>query len=869
MMPTTGAFAMLGKTFAHYVILEQAGAGGMGVVFRARDETLQRDVALKLPATQSFSDQEARARILREARAASALNHPNICTIYEVGEFNGQPYIAMEYIAGEALNRRIPPNGMPTETVLDLGAQIADAMDHAHSHGILHRDLKSANVRMTTTGQLKVLDFGLAVNLKDESLEGLTRSTQLDSGNVAGTLAYIAPELLQGKTADVRSDIWSLGVLLYEIAAGTLPFHGRTGFELTTAILRESPPALPTHVTPGLRAVITRCLAKDPDHRYQRASEIRAAMEALQSDTGVTPRARAAAAEKSKAMYALAAAILVAAAAGVFLLYGRLSKSGGRMPAGGKLRLFISTDADLSGPALSPDGKMVAYVQGSEGKEDLYVSRLAGGEHVRLTNDDSQKDDPQFSPDGEKIAFVRHAANSSQSELCVIPALGGTIVPLVQGAETPAWSPDGARLAFILRRPGQPEALATSAADGSDMQILLKGDDVYPFFGRLSWSLDGSMLAISRNRGGMNRDIWTLPAHGGTPVLFTKDAQGVVSDSPIFASDGRGIIHRSTRGGASNLWWQSLGDEPPVQLTSGPGPDSTPSVARNGTIAFLNSRSRNSLLLYSLSDGRTTTVLTDSSRLWAPVFSPDGKDVAYSRDQPDGSWHLWMVPAEGGAVRQVTSGKVPEIYPRFAPDGKTVFFNTWGTEPLTIWQAPRQGGPSKPAVAPGPGSDAYGDVSPDGRSIVFARTENKISHIYVAPAGGTGEARRVVEAPGTIPRWSPDGNWISFSPNRGFSSGVFIVHPDGNGLRRLTEDGGWAVWFPDGEQIGFQAVGPDGNERIQVYNLKTAQTRTLPNLHFPGVNFPFDISRDGKRLATTNSQHVSDEIWLLEPAEKK
>jgi eukaryotic-like serine/threonine-protein kinase len=860
---------MVGKTFAHYVVLEKAGAGGMGVVFRARDETLHRDVALKLPSSNTLTDAESRERVLREARAASALNHPHICTIYEVGEVDGQPYIAMEYLAGETLARRIPPNGLPTESVLDLGAQVADAMDHAHTQGILHRDLKSANVRMTSSGQLKVLDFGLAMNIKDASFEGVTRSTTLDSGGVAGTLAYLAPELLQGKAPDVRTDIWSLGVLLYELAAGALPFQGRTGFELTTAILKESPAALPTHVTPGLRAVIMHCLTKDPENRYQHASEIRAALEALQSDTGVTQRAPIPPAEKSAARYVLYAASLLAVVASAFFFYGRFGKPAAGMQAGGKLRLFLSSEGYLGGPALSPDGKMLAYVRGIDGKQDLYVSRLSGGEHLRLTNDGTQKDDPQFSPDGEKIVFVRHDANSNQSELCVIPALGGNLVPLLPWAENPAWSPDGSRLAFISRKPGETETLVISASDGSDARTILKGDDVYPFFGRATWSPDGKLVAASRSRGGMNREIWTVSAQGGTPARLTQDAQGVVSDSPVFTPDGRGVVHRSNRGGASNIWWQPLDANSPVQLTSGPGPDSFPSIARNGTIAFLNSRSRYSLLLYSLPDGVTTTLLTDASRMWAPAFSPDGKEIVYSRDQPDGLWHLWIIPAERGQARQITSGKIPEIYPRFAPDGATIFFNTWGTEPLSIWHVPSQGGPPRPATTSTAGSDAYGDVSPDGRSIVFARTENKISHLYVAPADGTGQARRVMDAPGAVPRWSPDGEWISFSPSRSFSSGVFIVHPDGTGLRQLTKTGGWAVWWPDGGHIGFQAVGPDGNQQIQVYSLKSEETRTLSNMHFIGINFPFDVSRDGKKLITTNFQHLSDEIWLLEPAEKK
>jgi len=859
---------MVGKTFAHYVILEKAGAGGMGVVFRAHDEKLHRDVALKLPSMDALTNEEARSRILREARAASALNHPNICTIYEVGEVDGQPYIAMEYVPGETLSKRIPAEGLPTESVLDLGAQIADALDHAHSNGILHRDLKSPNVRITAAGQLKVLDFGLAISIKDATFEGVTRTTNLDTGEVAGTLAYMAPELLKGRIADVRTDIWSLGVVLYELAAGALPFHGGTSFEVSTAILRESPAALPTHVSPGLRAVITRCLAKEPEKRYQRASEVSAAMQALQSDTGMASRMELPSSGKHIKSYLLASVTFLAVAA-VVLIYGRINKPASGPKAGGKLRLFLATEGNLSGPALSPDGKMVAYVQDNGGRQELYVSRVAGGEHVRLTNDDSQKEDPQFSPDGEKIVFVRRAAHAPQAELCLVPALGGSIVPLVSGATLPSWSPDGGRLAFILEKQGDAGALATSAADGSDVRVILKSDDVYPFFGRVSWSTDGTLIAVSRSRGGMNREIWTVPSQGGAATRLTKDQQGVVSDMPVFAPDGRGIVHRSNRGGASNLWWQPLDAKSPVQLTTGPGPDTHPSVARNGTIAFLNSRSRNALLVYSLSEGASTTLQTDASRLWAPAFSPDGKTIAYSRDQPDGSWHLWIVSTDGGAARQVTSGKVPEVYPRFTPDGARIYFNTWGGEPLSIWRVPSGGGPARPATSPTAGSDAYADVSPDGRSLVFTRTENKVSRLYVASTDGTGEPRRVVDAPGTVARWSPDGNWISFSPSRGFSSGVSIVHPDGTGLRRLTETGGWAVWWPDGEQIGFQMVGPDGNERIDVFNLKTGATRTLPNLHFVGTNFPFDISRDGKWLVTTNFQHISDEIWLLEPAEKK
>lgn len=869
MIPLTGVPPMVGKTFAHYTVLEKAGAGGMGVVFRARDETLHRDVALKLPSANSLIDKDARPRILREARAASALNHPHICTIYEVGEAEGQPYIAMEYISGETLSRRIPPNGMPTESVLDLGAQVADALDHAHSHGILHRDLKSANIRMTSAGQLKVLDFGLALDTKETSMEGITRSTKLDSDSVAGTLAYMAPELLQGKAPDAQTDIWSLGVLLYELAAGQLPFQGRTGFELTTAILRESPAALPAHVTPGLRAVIMQCLAKNPAKRYQHASEVRAALEALQSDTGVTARVDLPPIKNPLLFYALATAGILIVGILVLWIYGRINKSASSPLVGRKLRLFVSSESNLSGPALSPDGKMVAYIQDTNGSADLYVSRVAGGERVRLTNDNSPKDFPQFSPDGEKLAFVRRRASGTQTEICVVPALGGNIVPLVTGAEFPSWSPDGSRLAFVLRKQGEPEALATSSADGSDLRVIFKSDDVYPFLASPTWSPNGTLLAVTRSRGGVNRDIWTVPAQGGTAIQLTKDSPGVASDGPVFSPDGQGVVHRSNRGGASNLWWQPLRAKPPVQLTTGPGPDSSPSIARNGTIAFLNSRARYELLLYDLGNEAKKTVLTDTSHLWAPAFSPDGEQIAYSRDESDGSWHVWLVSSKGGQTHQITSDKGTEIYPRFSPDGASIFFNTWGSEPLHILRVSAAGGPASHALLASEGSDAYGDISPDGHRIVFVRTENKVSHLCVASTEGSGAARRVLETPGAVPRWSPDGKWISFSPNRSLSSGIFIVHPDGTGLRRLTEDGGWAVWWPDGKQLGFQVVDRDGNSQIHAYNLSTGETRALSKIQFVGTNFPFDISRNGKWLVTTNYHHISDEIWLLEPAGKK
>jgi serine/threonine protein kinase/molybdopterin converting factor small subunit len=272
---------MIGQTLDHYKIIEQIGEGGMGVVYRARDEVLNRDVALKLLAHKAL-DKVRPDHLLREAQTASSLSHPNICTIHQVGQTGEDFYVVMELIEGRSLSDLISATGLSMETVARYGTQIADALAHAHNRGIVHRDLKGSNVMVTPEGRVKVLDFGLATRLEREEISELTLSNTALESKLVGTLPYMAPEILRGQKGDHLSDVWSLGVLLYEAAAGKLPFRGNTGFEVTSAILREPPPPLPSTVPFGLAAVIQRCLMKERAGRYQRASEVRAALETVQ-----------------------------------------------------------------------------------------------------------------------------------------------------------------------------------------------------------------------------------------------------------------------------------------------------------------------------------------------------------------------------------------------------------------------------------------------------------------------------------------------------------------------------------------------------------------------------------------------------------
>src|SRR5215469_15076223 len=279
---------MIGQKFGHYLIEQKLGEGGMGVVYRARDEKLQRQVALKFLESLPTGGSASHERVLQEARAISALNHPNICTVYEVGDIEGRPYIAMEFVEGRPLSLEIPSNGMSLEQVERYGMQLADALSHAHSRGIIHRDLKAANVIVTPQGRMKVLDFGISRRL--EPGKGGDGTTQFDKSwesqhTFTGTLPYVAPEVLRGEEGDARSDIWSLGVLLYEMAAGRRPFRGNTAFELSAAILRERAPLITPPLPPILQSVIDRCLEKDPGQRYQSAGEVRAALEAAETSS--------------------------------------------------------------------------------------------------------------------------------------------------------------------------------------------------------------------------------------------------------------------------------------------------------------------------------------------------------------------------------------------------------------------------------------------------------------------------------------------------------------------------------------------------------------------------------------------------------
>jgi len=865
-----------GTRLGPYEVIDTIGAGGMGVVFRARDTRLHRTVALKVllegPSSATTANQ-----LLQEARSASALNHPNICTVHEVGEDGGRAFIVMEYVEGRPLNVLIPAEGLPLDSVLRYGHQIADALAHAHDRAVLHRDLKTANVILTESGRVKIVDFGLARQLPQVSQDDVTSSmAQFGEGErLGGTLAYMAPEVLQGAPPGIASDIWGFGVLLYEMATGHLPFVGRNVFDVTSSILRSPPQSLPAHVPASLRTIIARCLTKEPGQRYHTAGEVRAALEAVRSDSSllpgllIGPEPPPASTAKSKRVTVLAILALAAATTAIVWNIARARRAAPPVAGSGRLVQIVSSDRQAFDPAISADGTMVAYVAEDEtGQFDLYVSRVAGGARVRVTNDAAREIHPRFSPDGERIAFSRRTPDNPRPEVCIVPPFGGPISVVAQRGSQPSWSPGGDRLVFLHAQSegSSSAAIATSRLDGSDLRVVVPIDGAYPFLRAPAWSPDGRSIAFVRGTGGIAGELWMVPAQGGTPTRLSSDPPSVFSDDPTFSADGRSIVHASNRGGATNVWSLPIDGGPAVRLTTGPGPDEVPTVDRQGRIAFMNSRWTNQLAIRTVDGGEARTLVRHTPFLWGPSFSPDGGTIAYSRSEVDGSWHVWLVGADGTSPRRLTSSDSGEVYPRWAPDGRSILYHTWAA-PRHVGRVSRDGGPQS-SITPAGIDASFPDLSPDGRTLAFVVNEGQLERVFVMPLtdGPVNDVRRLL-TPGSasLPRWSPDGAWIAFAKDRGYFGGIWVIHPDGSGLRRVTATGGWPVWWPDGRRLAYLKIGGDGSQQIQIVTLDGTTSGNAIPIRFQGSNYPIDVSRDGRSIVTTNSAHISSEIWVLDP----